>query len=75
MFVQFGADNTSVIDAATKVEATNNIITLVRASQANAVPVDYDGLIAEAEAKKGAFDPEVQEIKTLLYALRDTNPY
>jgi len=58
-----------------KAAITNNIITLIRASQKNRVPIDYDGIINNTITQYGADHPEVAEVKALLYSLRDTNPY
>jgi hypothetical protein len=57
-----------------KVAATNNIITLVRASQKNKVPINYEQLI-DAAKKNTTNEQELTDMKTLLYQLRDTNPY
>jgi DNA-directed RNA polymerase delta subunit len=58
-----------------KIAATNNIITIVRASQENKLFIDYDGMINDITKKFGVNHPEVKELTALLYTLRDTNPY
>lgn len=69
MYAGFGAEDDE------KVRTTKNIITLVRVSQKNKVPIDYDGLINSVERAFGANNPEVGEVRTLLKALQTTNPY
>jgi len=58
-----------------KVKTTQNIITLVRAAQQHKVPIDYDGLIKSVEASFGVGHPEVEEVRTLITSLQNTNPY
>jgi hypothetical protein len=52
-----------------------NIITLIRAHQKSKLAINYDAIIKEIEAQGGANHPELKNVKTLLYSLRDTNPY
>lgn len=58
-----------------KSQAIQNIITIIRESQKNNVPVNYDGMISDIALQYGSYNKDLPEIKTLLYNLRDTNPY
>ncbi len=73
MFTGFGS-STSTPDNV-KQEAINNIITLVRATQASNIPIDYNGLLNAAIAAAGPNDPEIAEVTQLLSALQSSNPY
>jgi DNA-directed RNA polymerase delta subunit len=63
------------ISSEEKVAVTNNIITIVRASQKHKLFIDYDDIINGIAKEFGVGHPEVKELTTLLYTLRDTNPY
>jgi glyoxylate utilization-related uncharacterized protein len=52
-----------------------NIITLVRAHQKSGLAINYNEIIKEIELQGGSSHPELKNVKTLLYSLRDTNPY
>ena len=61
-------------DTLDKTAMTTNIITMVRAAQKNKVFIDYNAIVNDLMAADPN-NPEVDEVKTLLQSLQDTNPY